>query len=249
VGPADAVTIANGVFGFAAIGVLLRGSSSGAAWGSGLGRGHMGVVLALLTASCVCDALDGPVARRFGSSGLGCHLDLMCDTVSFGVAPALLLLHSPAAYGGARAVIGPIVAGVYVAAMMVRLASFAEGEHSERGFVGLPSPAAGIIVVGLLAVRPEADWMLVAVPVIAALMVSEHVVPRPQGLGLVAFIVFACGTSALLIAGVLPARLFAVIEVGGVLLSAPLEASIDHLVLLATTRHAHRTVSRDLRAA
>jgi len=50
----------------------------------------MGLVLVLLAA--LADRFDGKLARKFGTeSEFGKQLDSMCDIVSFGVAPALLI--------------------------------------------------------------------------------------------------------------------------------------------------------------
>lgn len=51
----------------------------------------------LVFAGAVLDMLHGPVARRFRTSGMGDRLDGMCDTVTFGVAPAVALAASGSA--------------------------------------------------------------------------------------------------------------------------------------------------------
>src|SRR5438105_2891818 len=47
----------------------------------------------LIIGAMICDALDGYLARISKStSDFGMHLDSLCDAVSFGVAPAFLVL-------------------------------------------------------------------------------------------------------------------------------------------------------------
>ncbi len=55
-------------------------------------NGNYKLAALLILAAVVMDGLDGRVARRLQtSSDLGKELDSLCDIVSFGVAPAVLL--------------------------------------------------------------------------------------------------------------------------------------------------------------
>src|SRR5947207_8438775 len=87
---ADFLTVGNGLCGFLALAVVAR------LWivepGRGLGHRELVACLSLYGVGMLFDVLDGPVARRFGSSGLGSGLDTICDTLSFGLLPAMLLL-------------------------------------------------------------------------------------------------------------------------------------------------------------
>lgn len=98
-GAADAVTLANVVLGFAAGVVAVTDPALGAR---------------LLLLAAIADGLDGVVARAFGGSPLGAHLDSIADVASFGVSPALLL------YGVFRSQWGGLlVAEPWQAAVMV----------------------------------------------------------------------------------------------------------------------------------
>lgn len=108
----------------------------------------------------IFDTLDGAVARITKStSDFGKELDSLCDIVTFGVAPAVLVFTSylPAALNdhsmsltlteSQESIIGrtgSYVAIVYVICAALRLARF-NTFQSERTdyFTGLPSPAAG----------------------------------------------------------------------------------------------------------
>ena len=93
------------------------------------------------------DILDGRAARMTGNvSRFGAEYDSISDTVSFGVAPAILAFHagSFASLGWA----GWVMAFVYTACASLRLARFnvQSGRYQGR-FDGLPTPAgAGMVV-------------------------------------------------------------------------------------------------------
>lgn len=101
------------------------------------------------------DALDGTVARITKSvSEFGKELDSLCDMVSFGVAPAVLVFvaylpegfHLPIS-ARAESIVGKTgsyMAIIYVICTALRLARFNTYEATRRdSFTGLPSPAAG----------------------------------------------------------------------------------------------------------
>ena len=150
----------------------------------------------------ICDALDGRVARLTRStSDLGEQLDSMADMVSFGVAPAFILVQVVQVQGPYFTDtgdtffdrLGLIIACIYVACAGLRLARFNVGlqdtakPKKHYHFEGLPSPGAAGTVAGLAllhqhqwAGHPEglnadlAAYGLVAVTLLCALaMVSR----------------------------------------------------------------------------
>lgn len=98
----------------------------------------------LLLAAGVCDLLDGAVARKLhAQTRFGNIYDSMSDFLSFGIAPAAVLV--------AMSELHPAAAGVYVLAIQFRLTRFsarAEPAEPERFFRGLAAPDA--VYVGLL---------------------------------------------------------------------------------------------------
>jgi CDP-diacylglycerol--serine O-phosphatidyltransferase len=137
------LTLGNAIFGFLAMAALCVPAS--ALWLRTEAE-RMTAAVALLGLSLTCDALDGRVARRLGvASPLGGELDSLADAVSFGVAPALIVLEA----GGAT-VLAAAAALAHLAATLYRLARFntqndpSPGAH--RSFLGLPCtiPAAAI---------------------------------------------------------------------------------------------------------
>jgi CDP-diacylglycerol--serine O-phosphatidyltransferase len=101
----------------------------------------LGIVLA-----GVCDAFDGRLARLTRStSRFGLEYDSIADTVSFGVAPAMLAFSA-----GNLQVLGRtgwVMAFLFTACAALRLARFNVAAGRYRGrFEGLPSPAgAGMV--------------------------------------------------------------------------------------------------------
>jgi CDP-diacylglycerol---serine O-phosphatidyltransferase len=102
--------------------------------------------LAILIAG-ICDVLDGRVARMANAtSRFGAEYDSIADTVSFGVAPALL-----AFWAGALQELGWtgwVLAFLFAACAALRLARFnvSPGRYEGR-FEGLPSPAAAGVIL------------------------------------------------------------------------------------------------------
>ncbi len=97
--------------------------------------------------AAVFDILDGRAARMTGNvSRFGAEYDSIADTVSFGVAPAVLAFHAGdfVSLGWA----GWVMAFIYTACASLRLARFnvSSGRYHGR-FDGLPTPAAAGMVV------------------------------------------------------------------------------------------------------
>ncbi len=158
---------------------------------------------ALILLAMLFDAIDGQVARiTHGVSDFGAQLDSLCDLVSFGLAPAILLvkmcpqftsLHSEAIWS---------IAAVFACCAALRLARFnveTDADDDHTMFAGLPTPAAAA-TIGSFAMlsyflRNEAAivthqyfvkydlWMQRIVPffaiAIAILMVSRIPYPHP----------------------------------------------------------------------
>jgi CDP-diacylglycerol--serine O-phosphatidyltransferase len=148
----------------------------------------------LILAAMVFDTLDGLAARLSKSSGrFGAELDSLCDAVSFGAAPAFLLLQ-----------LGPdwnqpiwhrllaAVATLYLMCTILRLARYnvesMDGSVSAKRFRGLPSPAAAGCIAALAILRASyADetargmfeaWATVGAFLVALLMVSQVSYPH-----------------------------------------------------------------------
>lgn len=128
--------------------------------------------------AAVMDFMDGFAARLLHAySELGKQLDSLCDAVSFGVAPAMMLYNylqesAPESWTCWIALLIPI-AGV------LRLAKFNIDTRQTTSFIGLPIPANAIFWIGFVAFcQSGAGWLLnwyAIIPIIAIeswLMVS-----------------------------------------------------------------------------
>ena len=130
--------------------------------------GFYGIVMAMsgrfesaaigIFCAAVLDSLDGRIARMTNTqSAFGEQMDSLCDMVSFGLAPALIV-YEWALKGLGKP--GWIVAFIYCAAAALRLARFNTniGVVDKRFFQGLPSPAAAALVIGFIFVMDDAGW-------------------------------------------------------------------------------------------
>lgn len=130
------LTTTNMFFGFMAVILSIKGDFLPAAYA--------------IVAAAIFDLLDGRVARWTGTqSSFGAEYDSLCDLISFGVAPALLMyLWALQAFGR----IGWLASFVFVACGALRLARFNVQDASYKvDFQGLPIPmAAGIIASSVL---------------------------------------------------------------------------------------------------
>ncbi|OHB65024.1 MAG: CDP-diacylglycerol--serine O-phosphatidyltransferase [Planctomycetes bacterium RBG_13_62_9] len=152
------VTILNGVFGFTAIVFASKADVPGAKPVSYFAVAGYMVLLAM-----IADMLDGRLARMSQStSSFGGQLDSLCDMISFGIAPAFLMLKVVESSLDLREVLCGgllhrfiwLAAIVYISCAAIRLARFnvenEENEAAHMSFVGLPSPGAAGVVISLI---------------------------------------------------------------------------------------------------
>ena len=108
-------------------------------------RSRLDLAFICMLAAAVFDFLDGTAARALDAySDLGKELDSLCDLVSFGVLPALMLcfLMQTYRFDGSWICWLPLVLALFAA---LRLARFNVDPRQKDGFLGLPVPAAGIL--------------------------------------------------------------------------------------------------------
>lgn len=130
-------------------------------------RGNAELSVVLVIFSAVFDGLDGYLARRMKSSKLGAGLDSLADLVSFGVAPAVLVVtvHNFSGYA-------MIVSLIYLICGTLRLARFNLSANNDKFFEGFPITASGMAVVASVVLnRP--DLTLILMLIISVLMVSS----------------------------------------------------------------------------
>lgn len=113
-------------------------------------QGNFDLSVAMIVLAAVLDGVDGRLARLLKSSSeIGAELDSLADFLNFGVAPGIMLYLW--ALQDARSA-GWIVVLIYAVCCVMRLARFNVGSRSIEGrastdFVGVPSPAAGLLVL------------------------------------------------------------------------------------------------------
>jgi len=131
-----------------------------------------------LIVAAVFDMLDGRVARLLhAESGFGAQYDSLCDMLSFGIAPAVLIylwalapLHKP----------GWLAAFLVAACAALRLARFNVqlDVQDKRFFNGLPTPAAAMLIATAVLFHEDhgvqpVSWLWFGIAVaLAGLMVS-----------------------------------------------------------------------------
>ncbi len=148
----------------------------------------------LIIIAIVFDMLDGPMAKLTNSvSEFGKQLDSLCDLVSFGAAPAVLVYAVYVDEAGASdaflAQAGSVMAIIFPVCGALRLARFTLYQTEKRDyFVGLPIPAAGgTLAAYVLFVHyfemPQLFWVAVLGPMslgLAFLMVSTAPYPKDR---------------------------------------------------------------------
>ncbi len=134
------------------------------------------------------DGLDGRVARMLkGSTKFGAELDSLCDFVSFGVAPALLMfqwtLYDLPKFGWFFCLLFAIGMSMRLARFNTMLDDEPQPEYWQHFFVGVPAPAAAALAIMPILMTfdfPELEGVLrsntfcsILMCVVAFLMVSR----------------------------------------------------------------------------
>jgi CDP-diacylglycerol--serine O-phosphatidyltransferase len=159
----NSLTAGNLFFGFLAIMQCIEANN---ATDPSIINGHFTQAVWFIFFGVVCDAFDGRVARMGGRESLfGIEFDSIADVISFGVAPAMmmifLILKPTEQYEGVLH-ISQIIGFTYLLCAAVRLARFnvlthpmlppAERLKGTKDFLGLPVPAAAGMVASLVLV-------------------------------------------------------------------------------------------------
>lgn len=146
------LTLGNGVCGLAAIAVAM---SVNLPWDDST---KLLVAGALIFGGMLFDALDGSAARMTGQeSRFGAELDSLCDAITFGTAPAVIVWR----YSDGIALPQKISWGIgvlFALCVLIRLARFnveTGDDDSHEEFYGLPSPAAAGTIASFAIAMPE----------------------------------------------------------------------------------------------
>ena len=153
-GLADYITLGNAMFGTMAIFFLILAVDDTLSdpYSEGLATKYIWASMLCIFLSAIGDIIDGPIARRYSKRKLlGGSLDIMSDSLSFCVAPALMIFIMFGRWGEATPLwtISLGVAGFWVIATgMLRLARFQYEEASNLPyFHGLSSPGNAMVLM------------------------------------------------------------------------------------------------------
>ena len=186
------ITLLNGLFGFTAVLFASKAAFTQAGY--------------MLLLAMIADMLDGRVARMSQStSSFGGQLDSLCDIISFGVAPAFIMLKllefelklEPVFFTDSRFLqrFVWLAAAAYISCAAIRLARFnvenEQDESAHMSFIGLPTPASAGDIVSLVIFHqkyqnafPMLEAILYVMPCIALgmaiLMVSRIRYPHHE---------------------------------------------------------------------
>ncbi len=182
VSPADGITLVNALVGFLAITYVIDGRWLEAS--------------VLIIAGVVLDGLDGLAARRFGSKhNRGQYLDSFSDTISFCIAPALLVygvFYEPArgsAWTDPMNALAVVASTLIASFGILRLARFVQLDYARESFLGFPTPANALFVIALVelfgqssvkgAVLFDASLLVLLASIGAAILMVSNV-PYPK---------------------------------------------------------------------
>ncbi|MGI5272213.1 CDP-diacylglycerol--serine O-phosphatidyltransferase [Nonomuraea sp. CA-218870] len=180
---ADSLSLGNALCGFLAVCVLAASAINSLRTDGDFtpAPSYFATAVVLLLIGATCDLFDGLVARRFRASAMGAELDNLADVISFGFAPAFMVV----IWGGFTSEV-PFAAVVTAAAAMlvagvVRLARFACVKTKSGDFMGLPIPMGAMTVISIVLLFEPSVWALLGVLGVAWLMVSRIEYPKPKG--------------------------------------------------------------------
>ncbi|MDC0278805.1 phosphatidylcholine/phosphatidylserine synthase [bacterium] len=146
------LTLGNGVCGLAAIAIAM---SDNPEWTN---ETQLLIAGTLIFGGMLFDALDGSAARMTGQeSQFGAELDSLCDAITFGTAPAVIVWQ----YSYGMAMPQKLSWGIgvlFTLCVLIRLARFnveTDEDDSHDGFDGLPSPAAAGTLASFAIAMPE----------------------------------------------------------------------------------------------
>jgi CDP-diacylglycerol--serine O-phosphatidyltransferase len=133
------LTMGNMLMGFYAIIMASRGDAK-----------SLAIAGFLVFCGAIFDAMDGAVARALHvESPIGLQLDSLADGVAYGIAPGIIsyqafLSGMPVIFPGFN--LGMVIAAIFPICAIYRLARFNVCTDEHKGFLGIPSPAAGVFI-------------------------------------------------------------------------------------------------------
>ena len=204
------VTLGNLICGFASIMLAMRANAIASAVATGHYKPEDYLYFSglLIFIGMIFDVMDGGVARLTKStSKFGMELDSLCDVVSFGVAPAVLVYNllewqarNDFVLPWLDRYLFPMLI-VYVTCAVLRLARYnVESESGPVGyFFGMPSPGAAGCAAGLVILALPATHHWPISPLTAQVSVVESYLPAVRSHLLVALPFIMVGLGILMV--------------------------------------------------
>lgn len=122
-----------------------------------------------LLGSVLMDALDGPLARKFGvASPFGLQMDSLADMTSFGVATPVVVYQW--LHGDAPVALVAVACGLVAACAAIRLARFNVSPKDGRFFSGVPTTMAAAMLVLATVLIPRPGESVVPTVVLAMIV-------------------------------------------------------------------------------
>lgn len=165
-GVADAVTAANAALGFVAVVAATV---------------DVALAARLVLLGAIADGLDGVLARRYGGTPAGKHLDSLADVASFSVAPAFVvavLARDAWGFEATRGVVAVAVCALFVTAGVVRLGLYTAYDAGNDHTNGVPTTlAATLLAAGILSGITDPSIVVTATGVLTVSMVTPVTYP------------------------------------------------------------------------
>ncbi|MFC1524463.1 CDP-alcohol phosphatidyltransferase family protein [Thermodesulfobacteriota bacterium] len=138
------------------------------------------VVLFWVMSAALCDAFDGPIARKLNAhSDFGACLDSSTDLSTFGLATAVIIYLRFSELKDALSLLGIVLALVYFIYVHLRLARFTEladqkeDKSIKSDFEGLPSPTGAVSVLVAFTFFENIYLLSISIVIISLLMYSK----------------------------------------------------------------------------
>jgi len=148
-------------------------------------HGNPELAVLMVIFAMLLDGVDGRIARALDAqSDFGKELDSLSDVISFGVAPAFIMY--VAAFQEVNPAAAWIVTAIFPICGALRLARFNTASGNPGYFVGLPIPAAGVVVSTLALFYEDIPVivLMVVTLVLSFLMVSSIKYPNFKRVGI-----------------------------------------------------------------
>ncbi len=154
-GIADYITLFNGLLGVSSIlFLILAVNDFSDPYQTGINSQYVWASILCILLSAIGDTIDGPIARKYSKVRLlGGNLDIMSDSISFTVAPSLLIFVMYGRMGSATpfwTLLLAISCCWIVATGMMRLARFAYEDGGDTDyFLGVSTPVNALFLISI----------------------------------------------------------------------------------------------------